>query len=255
MSDAPDAPSPRTPPAAPAVVCERCGKPTALCVCDRIEPVRVRTEVLILQHPQEPDKLLGTAHLTELAVDRAHVRVGLSWASLSHALGRDVDAKDWGVLYLGSLKKPLTPAQEAAPLVLLDRHGEPMDPRAKRLQGIVVLDGTWSQAKTLWWRNAWMLKLNRVILHPSEPSAYGRLRKEPRRECLSTLEAVGEALTALGENAEVRTRLRSLFRTLTQRARDAQQADEAARPTPARPRRGGGGGGPRRRKTGGGPMD
>ena len=45
----------------------------------------------------------------------------------------------------------------------------------------MLLDGTWSQAKALWWRNAWMLKCQRVILGPKRPSRYGKLRKEPRQ--------------------------------------------------------------------------
>ena len=48
-----------------------------------------------------------------------------------------------------------------------------------------MLDGTWSQAKALWWRNAWMLKCQRVILGPAQPSRYGKLRKEPRGDGLS----------------------------------------------------------------------
>src|SRR5690606_6920294 len=90
------------------------------------------------------------------------------------------------------------------------------------LDGILVLDGTWSQAKTLWWRNAWFLKLPRLVLAPQEPSMYGRLRKSPRKEWVSTLEAVADVLPALGEPPEVRTNLRRLLRTLLQRARDQQ---------------------------------
>ena len=51
------------------------------------------------------------------------------------------------------------------------------------IEGIVLLDGTWSQAKALWWRNAWMLKCQRVILGPKRPSRYGQAppRAAPRR--------------------------------------------------------------------------
>ena len=205
--------------------CERCRKPKPLCVCDRIPALAVRTEVLILQHPQESHELLATAHLTELSLDRARVQVGLSWASLEHALGHRAELKNWGVLYMGSFKKPLTEAQKAKPLLLLDRHGEERT-LSPGLSGIVVLDGSWSQAKTLWWRNPWMLKLNRVLLHPSEPSVYGRLRKEPRRECLSTLEAVAETLVGLGEDPAIRTDLKRLLRTLVQRVRSQQDVNK-----------------------------
>jgi DTW domain-containing protein len=240
-------------PAPPELPCERCRKPRPLCVCDRIPALHTRTEVLILQHPQEPDERLGTAHLTELSLDRARVRVGLSWASLADALGREVDPKGWAVLYTSSLKKPLTPAQRTQPFVLLDRHGDARPVAPGVLEGLVVLDGTWSQAKTLWWRNAWMLKLNRVLLHPTEPSAYGRLRKEPQRKCLATLEAVAEALDALGEDPAIKPALKRLFRTLLQRARDDQAAHETAVPKARRP---GQGRALRRRPShGGGPLD
>jgi len=38
--------------------------------------------------------------------------------------------------------------------------------RGAGLEGIVALDGTWAQAKTMWWRNAWLLKLKRSGASP-----------------------------------------------------------------------------------------
>ncbi|MFZ9595596.1 MAG: DTW domain-containing protein, partial [Bdellovibrionia bacterium] len=81
----------------------------------------------------------------------------------------------------------------------------------EELEGLVVLDGTWSQAKTLWWRNPWLLKLKRAVLVPQTRSLYRELRKEPRRECLSTLEAIGMSLVALGEPQETEQELNQLF--------------------------------------------
>jgi DTW domain-containing protein YfiP len=101
---------------------------------------------------------------------------------------------------------------------LVDHNGRPVRPR--RMQGIVLLDGSWSQAKSLWWRNPWLLKLARLTLHPKEPSIYGSLRPEPRRQYISTLEATGAALSALGEPATTEAQLRRVFRTLVQRFRD-----------------------------------
>lgn len=213
--------------------CARCDKPTAICVCDRIAPQRVRTRVLVVQHPREQDREIGTAPLLRVALpESCEVRVGLSWASLGHCLGDEgVDAKRWAVLYPHSLKKPVAPELLATPVVVLDRHGDPV-PAGVRLDGVVVLDGTWSQAKALWWRNAWMLKLQRVVLHPKEPSIYGRLRREPRREALSTLEATAEVLVANGEPEAVRAELRKGFRTMVQRARDHLRAHPSAAPEP-----------------------
>lgn len=212
--------------------CSRCDKPTSYCVCDRITPQPVRTRVLILQHPQEQDRDLGTASLLLAMLPTATKRVGLSWASLAHALEEeDVDPKRWAVLYPSSLKRALTPAELKMERLLLDRDGARHT--GAPFEGIVVLDGSWSQAKALWWRNAWLLKLGRVVLHPTEPTIYGKLRKAPRKEALSTLESVGESLVANGEPESVRNEMRKVFRTMVQRVRDTMARDRAATPKPA----------------------
>jgi hypothetical protein len=205
--------------------CARCDKPTVFCVCDRITVQPVRTRVRVAQHPRERDRALGTVPLLQaLLGDRCVVRVGLSWASFSHFLGEeDADPKRWAILYPHSLPRALTAEQRAQPVLLLDRHGNPLE-AGVRLEGLIVLDGTWSQAKALWWRNPWMLKLGRAVLHPKEPSIYGRLRREPRREALSSLEAVAEVLRANGEPEAVRTEMRRVFRTMVQRAREHYRA-------------------------------
>lgn len=210
--------------------CERCRKPRAICVCDRLTEIPTRTRVLVLQHPQEDDVLLGTAPLLAASLPRATVKIGLSWSSLSHAAGEELDHARWAVIYPTKLAADVPVAARTRPFLLLDKKGHLRPSSAPAIEGLVVLDGTWSQAKTLWWRNPWLLKLARVVLTPSEPSIYGRLRKEPRREHVSTLEAVADALVGLGEPEEAREQLRRAMRTMVQRARDAQRpAEKSAR--------------------------
>src|SRR3978361_2406862 len=91
--------------AEPIPDCPRCHKPLPLCICDSIAPIDSRISLLILQHPQEQDRALGTARLTALHFKDAVLKIGLSWPSLSKALGRTVhDPSRWAVLYLGSAK-------------------------------------------------------------------------------------------------------------------------------------------------------
>ncbi len=202
--------------------CARCGKPPGVCICDRVESVATKLKVVILQHPQEDDVVLGTAKLVELTLPKAEIRVGLSWASIEHALGvKTVERERWAVLAATKLPKPIPETERHSPVLIMDRKGRLRDLKRHGLEGIIVLDGTWSQAKTLWWRNAWLLKLPVVVLKPREASMYGKLRKAPRKDLVSTLEAVAEVLPALGEPAAVGTSLRRLLRTLLQRARDA----------------------------------
>src|SRR3981189_1066088 len=103
--------------------CPDCGKPLPLCICDSIEPIESRISLLILQHPQEQDRALGTARLTALHFKNAVVKIGLSWPSLSRALGRPVhDPSRWAVLYLGSAK--VSQLQPDRDIVATARNGQ-----------------------------------------------------------------------------------------------------------------------------------
>jgi DTW domain-containing protein len=201
--------------------CPQCGKQTELCLCDTIAPLQTRLHVLILQHPQEPDKDLGSARIAHLALANSTLRIGLSWPNLSKALGRPAIHANWGILYLGGKSEKAQVEPNAAQRFrVISKPGGAQETPELALEGIVVLDGTWAQAKTMWWRNPWLLKLKRIVLKPSRPSLYGRLRQEPRRECLSTIEAIAEALDALGEDAVVGNTLRAHFAALLQRYRN-----------------------------------
>ncbi len=203
--------------------CETCQRPKVACVCDRVQSFSTRCRVLILQHPQEQDAVLGSAQIVAASLPKAKIVVGLSWRNFAAALGEEgVDPKRWAVLF---------PDREGAAEPIASKSGEAIDPAD--IDGIVVLDGTWSKAKTLWWRNPWLLKLQRMNLTPKEPSIYGSLRAEPRRELVSTLESVGAALTLCGEPPEIEAGLRRVFRTLVQRVRDAKLIPP--RQKPARP--------------------
>lgn len=217
--------------------CPTCGKPMPLCICEGIEAIDNRVEVLILQHPQEQDKALGTARLTALNLANATLKIGLSWPSLSKALGRDVDPQRWAILYLGSAK--LADLDTDRDLVAIDRKGQLEDGQRgilKEIEGVVLLDGTWSQAKALWWRNAWMLKCRRVILGPGRASRYGKLRKEPRADGLSTIESAGMMLSRLEGREEIETALNATFERLLARYREVQSTMPQLAPKPRRKR-------------------
>lgn len=192
-----------------------------------VEPLDCPVRMLVLQHPQEPDKVLGSAALLVRALKGAKLKVGLSWPSLSKALGEEAKPAEWAVLYLGA-KDQIYPRE----VNFVSKKGNPVDAPPEGVRGLIVLDGTWSQAKALWWRNAWLLKCKRVVLRPRQVSRYGNLRKEPRKEAVSTMES---AAIALGEiapgGAKVRERLESDF----QRMLDEFKSRRRANPPTAKP--------------------
>lgn len=213
---------------ADAEICPGCDKPVRLCVCEAIRPIDTRLKILLLQHPQEKREILGTAVLATRIFPNATMKVGLSWPGLRRLVGEDADPRRWGVLYLGAAKQTPTarPADEAA---AVDKNGAPLKDSAEilaGLEGVILLDGTWSQAKTLWWRNAWLLKCRRIVLNPKMRSLYGQARKEPRRESLSTLESGALLLSRLEERPEIFEQATAPFSLLLKKLR-------APRPRPA----------------------
>lgn len=217
--------------------CAQCGKPMPLCICDTIDPLQSKIELLILMHPQEQDRALGTARLTALHFANATLKIGLSWPSLSKALGRTVDPARWAILYLGSSK--VADLDTDRDIVAIDRKGQIEEGQRaifKDIEGVILLDGTWSQAKALWWRNAWMLKCQRVILGPKQASLYGKLRREPRSDGLSTIEAAAMLLGRLNGRDEIEATLLAAFERMLAQYRHAQATvpELAPKPKPKR---------------------
>ncbi len=69
-----------------------------------------------------------------------------------------------------------------------------------------------------------MLKCKRVVLGPKRPSLYGKLRREPRSDGLSTLEAAAMLLARLERRPEIETALHESFARLLARYRAARPA-------------------------------
>jgi DTW domain-containing protein YfiP len=161
-------------PAEARPVCYRCHKPRVTCICARIRRVANRTAVWVAQHPRERLHPIGTARIARLGLEQVHVEViGATAAAPPASLGHAA------LLY---------PSAEARDLRALETDERP--------QTLVVIDGTWSQARTMLRDNPWLGRLPRYRLSPTHESRY-RLRKEPSPECTSTIEAIVEALRIL----------------------------------------------------------
>lgn len=211
-----------------------------------------RLFVLVLRHPQEKREPLATGQLLVDQLSRGHVATGLSWPKLAKALeGAKTTPppasppKSWGVLYLGSAhpgeilntQEKLSRRQDR--VLALTLKGERMADEQEALamlRGIVVLDGTWAQSKSMWWKNPWLTKLQRLVLVPARGSLYGKVRREPRRECLSTLEAAAHTLSFLEHKPEIIDALTPpLLALLAQHASPPAQTKPAPQPTAPRP--------------------
>jgi DTW domain-containing protein YfiP len=159
-------------------VCLRCEKPQVACICAGITPVDNRTSVLVLQHPRERLHPIGTARLARLGL--RNVRVEVAW----DANQREEHAPTW----LPEGTALLYPAKDARDLRELEPHERP--------RHLLVIDGTWNTAHTLYRDKTWLHALPHYRFLPSAPGRY-RIRREPQADYVSTIEAIVEALHIL----------------------------------------------------------
>jgi DTW domain-containing protein YfiP len=163
----------------PRSVCVDCSRPTVVCLCAALQRIKARTRVVILQHPRESDVAINTARLVELALEGAERHVGIKLDEVPQLRARLGDPTAPAILlYPGEGSRNLAEHPPQGPVTL------------------VVLDGTWWQAKKLFQHNPELAALPRYSLSPQSPSRY-RIRREPALHCISTIEAIGEALTLL----------------------------------------------------------
>lgn len=184
----------------PQVKCIQCWQPLEACYCSLVTQTVSPLKLLILQHPQESRNPKSTSRLLALSIPQATHKVGLSWSSLSAALGKNAEPRLWAVLYLGPKKDSINLGPNEA-IRIVDRKG--LTAPKMKLEGVIILDGNWKQSKTLWWRNAWMTRLKRIILNPQQSSIYGLIRRQPRKNCLSTIEATATCLAALSGQTQI----------------------------------------------------
>jgi DTW domain-containing protein YfiP len=153
-----------------------------------------RTRVVIVRHPRERYVPIGTARMAHLA---------LAGSALVDTI--DVDAMtfdDAAVLFPGEGARPLAEFVARPPSTL------------------VVIDGTWAQARSLLRKNPKLASLPRIAYEPKVPGNY-RIRKEPAAHCLATVEAIAAVLGALEEDVDAYESLLKPFTWMVDRQIDA----------------------------------
>lgn len=172
--------------------CRRCLRPASHCYCAHLTPIASRTRVVFLQHPREYRMPIGTARMTNLGLANSelHVAADLDLHPRVHELTERPHRT--ALLFPG----PGAVEPEAFP------DGPPAT--------LVVLDGTWIQARKMLARSERLQRLPRIGFTPPAPGAY-RIRREPAAHCLATVEAVVQVLGRLERDPERFTPLLGAF--------------------------------------------
>ena len=121
---------------------------------------------------------VGTARMAHLSLPNSVLRVGLDFSDDAEVNAELAEARPTYVLF-----------PRPGALDIRDLRGRPA-------ATLIVLDGTWRQARKLLRLNPWLQRLPAVSFTPTHPSEY-QIRKQPAAHCVSTIEALAEALRLL----------------------------------------------------------
>ena len=171
--------------------CPRCLMREVLCVCAQVPVVETRTRFVILRHALETMKSTNTARLAHLALPNSEI--------VPH----------------GVQGQPLDPSSLAPAGTWLLYPGGTTEVPATPPTRVLVLDGSWSQARRMLQRLHFLHELPRLSLVPREVERV-RMRKQHLEEGMSTLEAVAGAV-ALLEGEEKGRMLDALYSDVTAR--------------------------------------
>jgi DTW domain-containing protein YfiP len=154
----------------------------SVCYCAHLVTLETRTRVLLLQHPRERRTPIGTARLAHLCLPGSELRIGVDFdddLSVQRALAEaEAAGRPAHLLFPGPRAVDLAEAKLGGPITL------------------VVVDGTWWQARKLLKRNARLAALPQIRFTPPAPSRY-RIRREPSDDYVATVEALAHVLGAL----------------------------------------------------------
>ena len=180
-------PSPTDPAVRPR--CPQCQRPVERCLCHLLPELSPRTEIVVIQHPDERRHALNTARLLVAGLSNAHL---LITEQLSVAWQERLRDPAWRT-------ELLFPGPQVPTLC-----GAPGDGRLRQL---VLLDGTWRKARKLLYLNPVLQQLPQVALPSGLVSRY-RLRKAPAEGALSTIEAAAHALQMIEPESDFSALLR-----------------------------------------------
>ncbi|KAE8635569.1 hypothetical protein XENTR_v10002667 [Xenopus tropicalis] len=173
-------------------LCARCSRPQKVCLCPFLPvcPLDVSTSLYIVQHPAEEGRVLRTVPLLAACLPHEKCKV---------LIGRRFGEERYPELAT-VCRNPgtfiLYPGAEAANLEEMSL-ADIQPPYA-----LIIIDGTWSQAKDIFYKNT-LFRLPKQVQLKTPISSQYVIRTQPTNMCLSTLECAAAALSVMEKRTEI----------------------------------------------------
>jgi len=165
--------------------CEKCRRPQRVCWCAYLpeKPIKIRGKVIVLQHPGEEKRNLKTAPmlLNGLESGCCVIYYGKKFPTRKHeGLAELLSEPNTFVLFPGVKSRCLKQVVQSY--------------SAGEQYNLVLIDGTWSQAKSIYFHSPFLHDLPQVSLPEPGPSLYV-VRTQPSEHCVSTVESAAMAIS------------------------------------------------------------
>ena len=168
--------------------CSQCGKAHKVCICSVITPLHSGVELIILQHPTEEHRPMGTARILSLSLNNSQVLIGEDFRqdeTLNTLLSEE-----------GVVHYVLYPSDTSISATdVIAQH------QSEQKVRVILLDGTWKKAFKMWQLNTQLHALPALHL-PTVLKGNYRIRKAPSDNALSTVEAGYHLLSMLDTSTD-----------------------------------------------------
>jgi DTW domain-containing protein YfiP len=172
-------------------LCQVCLRAQKACYCQALRPIDVPMTFVILMHPIEFRRGIATGRMAHLSLQRSHLVVGQDFtadAKVARLLGEP--------RYRPLLLYPGVRSTDLSTLTGEQRRAAYSDGRELL---IFVVDGTWATARKTMRLSHNLRALEQVAFTPTTESRF-HVRKQPRVDCLSTIEAIHHTIELLGDS-------------------------------------------------------
>lgn len=171
-------------------ICEQCRQPEFSCYCQFIQKFDPKIKFVILMHPIERRRRIATGRMSHLSLHDSELIVGQSFAD-DRRLNIILKNPEYNCVVLYPGKQSIDISRSAPEMK------QSLFVEGKKTV-VIVIDGTWATAKKMMNQSPNLNELRRICFVPPGPSRF-RVRKQPRAECYSTIEAVHHTIELLAE--------------------------------------------------------
>jgi len=187
--------------------CGRCERPVSVCICYSLPKVPYElkhSKLILLQHPGEKKRPLNTSAIIEACLTPKSYSVykgrqfncNQKFEDLHDIVGK---SQNTFILY---------PSNDAISLEEMVEMGD-----RDTCYNIVLIDGTWRQARSMYAQTKFVKNLPKVKISSSALSEY-LIRQQPTDQCLCTVECAAISLSVTEKNPLIQEMMLKPLRTL-----------------------------------------